>query len=124
VPTEWKLSPSGSAATPELSKTREAEAILKAVPDGAYVFLLDERGTALTTPQLAERLDRLAVDSVKSAVFIIGGAHGVDQAIRERADFVWSLSPLTFPHQLVRLLLAEQLYRAHTILRNLPYHHE
>lgn len=77
----------------------------------------------LTSPQLAATIQSRTNESVKQLVFLIGGAYGLDDSIIKRANFTWSLSQLTFPHQLVRLILAEQVYRACTIIRNEKYHH-
>jgi 23S rRNA (pseudouridine1915-N3)-methyltransferase len=85
--------------------------------------LLDERGKNFTSPQLANFIQQRANESTKKIVFLIGGAFGVDASITQRANLVWSLSNLVFPHMLVRLILAEQVYRACTILRNEKYHH-
>jgi 23S rRNA (pseudouridine1915-N3)-methyltransferase len=90
---------------------------------GERVVLLDERGKGLTSMQFAGQLGAWRDQGVRQVVFLIGGAYGVTDAIRERADLVLSLSAMTFPHQLVRLLFAEQLYRAFAILGGRPYHH-
>ena len=87
------------------------------------LILLDERGKNLYSPDLATLLQQYADQSTKNLVFLIGGAYGVSDAVKKRADFYWSLSNLVFPHMLVRLILAEQLYRACTIMRNEKYHH-
>lgn len=108
-----------AAGTPEISKQHEAEAILKIVPAKAQVILLDENGKQLSSPQLA----RLVFEKGTDCVFIIGGAYGVGEAVKKRAQFTWSLGKLVFPHQLVRLILAEQLYRAFSISTGHPYHH-
>ena len=97
--------------------------IRSVVGPGDYLVLLDERGKAWTSEQLSAFIGTRAGESCKHLVFLIGGAYGVPDAVRERARVVWSLSPLVFPHQLVRLILAEQVYRACTILRNEKYHH-
>ena len=86
-------------------------------------MLLDERGDEIDSPQLARVLDN-AFTVGRQITFIIGGAYGVDDRVHQRADFVWSLSPLVFPHQLVRLILSEQLYRAQQITAGHPYHHD
>jgi 23S rRNA (pseudouridine1915-N3)-methyltransferase len=104
------------------SKRREATAILKHLESNCIVVLLDETGHELSSPGLAAKLDKWQQQTSK-LVFIIGGAYGVDDSIKERADFEWSLSRLVFPHQLVQIILAEQIYRAKTILANHPYHH-
>jgi 23S rRNA (pseudouridine1915-N3)-methyltransferase len=87
------------------------------------VVLLDERGVSLDSPALALKVDQLATQG-KAITFLIGGAYGVTDALRKKADLVWSLSPLVFPHQLVRLILTEQLYRAQQILAGGSYHHQ
>jgi len=92
------------------------------VSPGDYVILLDERGKALDSPTLSKVLEE-PLNRSQLVVLIIGGAYGVDESIHERANIVWSLSPLVFPHQLVRLMLTEQLYRAQEISVGRPYHH-
>jgi 23S rRNA (pseudouridine1915-N3)-methyltransferase len=99
----------------------EGQALLAAVPAQALVVALDERGQAADTRAVAERLAGWQ-QAGRDVVLIIGGAAGLDDAVRERADWVWSLSPLTFPHMLVRVLVAEQIYRAWSLLNNHPYH--
>lgn len=101
----------------------ESERILQRVKESDFVVLLDEKGKIINSPALASLLE-LPLNSSRSVVIIIGGAYGVDQSVHDRADFVWSLSLLVFPHQLVRLLLAEQLYRAQEIAAGNPYHHD
>jgi 23S rRNA (pseudouridine1915-N3)-methyltransferase len=86
--------------------------------------LLDEKGKQMSSTQLATFIEQRANSSIRQLVFLIGGAFGVDDLLKSRANFTWSLSPLVFPHQLVRLILAEQIYRACTIIRNEKYHHE
>ena len=123
---EWKLiSPVKNAAS--LSnidlKKNEAEVILNLLLPGDVLILLDEKGKQITCEQLAELIQINANNSTKNLVFLIGGAYGVDEKIIKRANYVWSLSKLVFPHQLIRLILAEQVYRACTIIRNEKYHH-
>lgn len=101
----------------------EHKRIAGALPGGCVSVVLDERGASLTTRQLAEHILRWR-DTGRDAAFIIGGADGTAAALREDADLLWSLSSLTLPHGLVRVLLAEQLYRAVSILNNHPYHRE
>ena len=101
----------------------ESERILQRLKESDFVVLLDEKGKIINSPALASLLE-LPLNSSRSVVIIIGGAYGVDQSVHDRADFVWSLSLLVFPHQLVRLLLAEQLYRAQEIATGNPYHHD
>jgi len=104
---------------PKSSIKREAESILKALPKKNKIILLDETGEQQTSPQLPQKLFGTQAD----LTIIIGGAYGVDPSIREKADFTWSLGKLVYPHQLVRLLLSEQIYRAHCINSGHPYHH-
>lgn len=125
--TEWVLLPvpKQSAMLSEMDlRKKEGDMILEWLQKDDYLILLDERGTSLSSPGLAQFLQQKANESQKQLIFLIGGAYGVDQAIRKRANFTWSLSSLVFPHQLVRLILAEQLYRAATILKNEKYHHQ
>lgn len=112
-----------SALTGLSARQDESERLLNKLNANDYVILLDERGRELDSPGLARLIEQQLVGSRK-VVFIIGGAYGVDDRIRQRADVVWSLSPLVFPHQLVRLILTEQLYRAQEINNGGPYHHE
>ncbi len=88
-----------------------------------YLIALDERGKQLTSEGLAEFLMKRSNESLKNIIFLIGGAYGIDEAVLKRTNFKWSLAQLVFPHQLVRLILAEQVYRACTINRNEKYHH-
>jgi 23S rRNA (pseudouridine1915-N3)-methyltransferase len=103
-------------------RSREGEALLAAIPEGARIIALDERGKAETSEVFAKRLGRWRDDGVRCVAFVIGGADGLDDALRKRADAVLSFGALTWPHMLVRALLAEQVYRAHTILTGHPYH--
>ena len=124
---EWRLLPPAKQnvnSSVEAIKRVEALTILKAIQKDDCLILLDERGTQMTSPDLANLIQEQANRSVKNVVFLIGGAFGVDATVQARANFTWSLSKLVFPHQIVRLILAEQLYRACTILRNESYHHE
>lgn len=105
------------AATAE----REAEAVLERLAPGELLVCLDERGESFDSPALARRLGRWR-DEGRRVAFAVGGDAGHGPAVRERATLVWSLSPLTLPHRLARVVLAEQLYRAITILRGEPYH--
>ena len=88
------------------------------------LILLDEKGKMLSSPGLANLIQQKANQSAQRIVFLIGGAYGVDDEIKKRANFTWSISDLVFPHMLVRLILAEQVYRACSILANEKYHHE
>jgi len=120
--TEWVLLPH-SAREGLQAREDESERLLARIRPDDYVVLLDERGKLLDSPGLS-RLLLQPLERSKPVVLIIGGAYGVGTSVHDRADAVWSLSPLVFPHQLVRLLLAEQLYRAQEIAGGRPYHHE
>ncbi len=123
---EWKLVE--AKITPSMNsdqiRSKESDTLRTCIADSDVVTLLDERGSELSSPALAERIQKLMNAGTQSVVFVIGGAYGVDEAFMQRADFILSLSKLVFPHQLVRLILAEQLYRAHTILAGEQYHHQ
>ena len=105
------------------TKEKEGEKILSFLKKEDYVILLDERGSELKSEAIAELIENRMVDGVKRVVFIIGGAYGVSKDIHTRANYTWKLSALVFPHALVRLILAEQLYRAFSIIKGEPYHH-
>jgi len=122
---DWHIiSPARGKMGVDETKRVEGAAIVAFIKDDDYIVLLDETGTQLSSGELASILDELDMQSTRRAVFIIGGAYGVTDQLKQRADVIWSLSRLVFPHQLVRLILAEQLYRAQTIRRGEPYHHE
>ena len=105
-------------------KVREAELILGALPDGAHLVALDEKGAAWSSRDFADRLARWRDTAVGILAFAIGGADGLGQAVIDRADSVVSLGAMTWPHLLVRTLLLEQLYRAQQILSGHPYHRD
>lgn len=117
----WQLLPHSSREG-DAARTEESERILARLGRDDFVVLLDERGRNLDSPGLASEL-RGALDRGRPVTLVIGGAYGVEDRVRARADLVWSLSRLVFPHQLVRLILAEQLYRAQEISAGRPYHH-
>jgi len=119
---EWVFL-SHSSQTELVARQNESESILKQLNANDFVILLDERGANITSKELSGIL-RQNFDISKRVVVIIGGAYGVNEMLYNRADFVWSLSKLVFPHQLVRLILIEQLYRAQEIGLGHPYHHE
>ena len=118
---EWVLLPHSSLEGMR-ARQEESQALLARLKDDDFVILLDETGRQVTSPQLAAQLEQQFVGS-RRVVLVIGGAYGVDETLMARADAVWSLSELVFPHQLVRLILAEQLYRAQEIARGGSYHH-
>jgi len=119
---EWVLLPHSSLEG-DRARQEESERILSRLSQDEYVILLDERGKMVDSPQLSELLGA-QLDASRTVVLVIGGAYGVDSAVHQRANYIWSLSPLVFPHQLVRLLLVEQLYRAQQIRLGGSYHHE
>jgi 23S rRNA (pseudouridine1915-N3)-methyltransferase len=110
----------GRGVTPEVVRAREGERLLAAAA-GSRVVACDESGDAMTSAQFADWLQR-AREQARDVTFVIGGAYGLSPAVRERADHLLMLAPWTLPHELARLVLAEQLYRAGTILRREPYH--
>lgn len=105
-------------------RTAEGEAILRQLSEGDYVVLLDERGEEMRSIDFALWLQKRMNSGMKRLVLIIGGPYGFSDAVYERADAKLSLSRMTFSHQIVRAIFAEQIYRAFTILNNEPYHHE
>ena len=107
---------------PESLKAREGELLLAALPEDAAAIALDESGTLLDSAGLARRLGQWRDRGTGTVAFLIGGADGLDETVRQRADLVLSLGRVTWPHLLVRGLLAEQLYRAQQILAGHPYH--
>lgn len=117
----WQLLPH-SAREGDTARQEESTRILARVGERDHLVLLDERGQNVDSPGLARHLES-RFDAGQAVTVVIGGAYGVDETVHARADFVWSLSKLVFPHQLVRLVLAEQLYRAQEIAGGRPYHH-
>ena len=125
-PVEWYIipMPKNAATLSENDlKKKEGEIVLHVLQKDDYLVLLDERGKQFNSEGLAGFIQSRANESVKNIIFLIGGAYGVSDEVMKRANFKWSLSQLVFPHQLVRLILAEQLYRACSINRNEKYHH-
>jgi 23S rRNA (pseudouridine1915-N3)-methyltransferase len=125
-PAQWTIiSPFKNfvSASEMIIKSKEAETILSMLKKDDYLIALDEKGKQFSSTQLANFIQLRANESEKNLVFVIGGAYGLGDAVLDRADYKWSLSQLTFPHQLCRLILAEQIYRACTIIRNEKYHH-
>jgi 23S rRNA (pseudouridine1915-N3)-methyltransferase len=112
------------ALTQDQQKAKEAELILKKVSPTDFVILLDEKGMELSSSQFAAYLNKKAISSTASIIFVIGGPYGFDTTVYQRANDKLSLSRMTFSHQMVRLFFVEQLYRAYTIIKGEPYHHE
>lgn len=119
---QWELIPH-SQYDGDRARQEESERILSRIPEGSFVILLDERGENIDSPTLSSLLEREFTFGRKPVV-VIGGAYGVDVSVHKKADFVWSLSKLVFPHQLVRLITAEQVYRAQQIAQGSSYHHQ
>ena len=119
---ESKIGDKPSDADRKQVVTEEGERLLKAVPKNGYTVLLDVYGKTMSSEDLAKTVAKLEVDGVSDMAFIIGGAFGVSEALRQSVNYKLSFSPMTFTHQMVRLLLVEQIYRASKINRNEPYH--
>lgn len=119
---EWVLMAHSSFDGPA-AREDESGRILSRLSAYDYIILMDERGKELTSPTFSDVVKE-QLDHSRKVLIIIGGAYGVTDELRDRADLVWSLSPLVFPHQLVRLILTEQLYRAQQIALGGSYHHE
>jgi 23S rRNA (pseudouridine1915-N3)-methyltransferase len=126
-PVQWTIIPTPKNAAVLMEndlKKKEGELILSLLQKDDCLIALNENGKQFSSASLAKFIQSRANESAKSLVFLIGGAFGIDEIVLKKANYTWSLSQLTFPHQLVRLVLAEQIYRACTILRNEKYHHQ
>lgn len=119
---EWTILPHSSREG-DVARTEESKALLARISQSEQVILLDERGQSLTSPQMSAYLTEY-IRNFQLVSFVIGGAYGVDESLHARANAVWRLSDLVFPHQLVRLILTEQLYRSQEIQAGRKYHHE
>ena len=119
---ESKIGDKPSDADRKQVVDEEGERLLKAVPKKAYTVLLDVYAKTMSSEDLAKTVAKLEVDGISDMAFIIGGAFGVSEALRQSVNYKLSFSPMTFTHQMVRLLLVEQIYRASKINRNEPYH--
>lgn len=114
---EWKIIPSSTMKD-------EGEIIERTFKEGDFIVALDDKGKEMETREVSEWINKIQVEGTKRLVFVIGGSYGLDSSVFTKARVRWSLSKLTFPHQLVRLILVEQLYRAFSILKGSKYHHE
>jgi 23S rRNA (pseudouridine1915-N3)-methyltransferase len=112
------------ALTEDQQKAKEAELILKKITPLDHVILLDENGTEFTSVQFANYINKRSVTSSANLVFVVGGPYGFDESVYQRANDKISLSRMTFSHQMVRLFFTEQLYRAFSIIKGEPYHHQ
>ena len=115
--------PDGASEAEEMAiREKEGERILKALKDDAYVIALAIEGKMLDSVELSQKIDRLGVSGTSHIAFVIGGSLGLAPAVMKRADYALSFSRMTFPHQLMRVVLLEQLYRSYRIMKNEPYH--
>jgi 23S rRNA (pseudouridine1915-N3)-methyltransferase len=113
----------GRQGQTDLAIMRAQSARLEAaIPDRGFVAVLDERGQTIDSLKFAKWLERLTIDNPHGMVFVVGGDVGLEPAVKQRADLLLSLSPMTLPHQLARVILLEQIYRACTLMRGISYH--
>ena len=119
---ESRLPDKASAADEENVKVEEGRAILKTVKDGTFVITLEILGKQLSSPELAEKLETLSLDGNSNVAFIIGGSLGLSAEVSKRSDFKLSFSKMTFPHQMMRVILLEQIYRSFKIIKHETYH--
>ena len=119
---EEKMPDNPSPAEKEQVLEKETQRLLAIIPENSYVILLDVIGKQLSSPELANKMDALALSGHSHITFVIGGAFGYTDALRKRADFALSFSKMTFTHQMIRLLLIEQIYRAFKISSGQKYH--
>ncbi len=111
-----------SLATEDIIRKKEGERILKALKDDSYAIALAIEGSMLASEELAEKIESLGVSGQSHISFIIGGSLGLSSEVLKRADYKLSFSKMTFPHQLMRMILLEQIYRSYRIMNNQPYH--
>lgn len=119
---EEKISPKAREVEIEKALEKEAEKILNLLNDQDFVVVLDVRGKQMTSEQLASFMEEINLSGRSRINFVIGGANGLSSRVKKRADYLWSFSPLTFPHQMAVLILTEQVYRAFKIIKGEPYH--
>lgn len=119
---EEKMKDNPSEAEKQQTLQQEGQRLLRQVPEGSYLFVLDVYGQQLSSEKLAAKLDSLALQGRSNITFLIGGAFGLSEEVRQAADFRLSFSPMTFTHQMIRLLLVEQIYRCFKINRGEKYH--
>jgi 23S rRNA (pseudouridine1915-N3)-methyltransferase len=119
--------PPGAGAAGEAlakAKAKEAAAIAEHCRPGEYLIILDVLGRTISSPDLAKQFEKFQNDGVKAVNLVVGGPWGVDENLLKKADLRLSFGPMTFPHELARVMLLEQVYRAYAIMNNLPYHKE
>ena len=119
---EARLPDKASAADEENVKLEEGRAILKAIKDGTYVVTLEILGKQLSSPDLADKIETLSIEGKSNVAFVIGGSLGLSDEVSRRSDFKLSFSKMTFPHQMMRVVLLEQIYRSFKIIKNEAYH--
>lgn len=119
---EYKCADNPSPAEIMTVIKKEGERILAAIPDGAYVIPMCIEGKELSSTQLAEKLEKVSIEGTSTICFIIGGSFGLDDAVKSRGNLRLSMSPMTFPHMLARVMLLEQIYRALSITKGTKYH--
>ncbi len=127
IPFESKVIPdlkNRSSLSLENQKEKEGQLILNHVSTGDFLVLLDERGSELSSIEFSKWMEKKMVAGMRQLIFVVGGPYGFSKSVYDRANNLVSLSKLTFSHQMVRLIFVEQLYRAMTIIKNEPYHHE
>ncbi len=124
IPVNMTVLPASSSKLPNKMIVEESESITSKFQPRDFIILLDERGKNLRSIELASQIEKWMIQGVNRVVFIIGGAYGVSDDIKRQAHLQLAVSKLTFTHQMVRLILVEQLYRAMSIIRNESYHHE
>ena len=117
-----KTKENASEAENDLIRKKEGERLLKHIKDSDYCITLEIDGKMLTSEGLSKEIDRLGLAGKSSLVFVIGGSIGLDTAVLKRSDYALSFSKMTFPHQLMRVILLEQIYRSYRIMRGDPYH--
>lgn len=127
LPFEIKVIPdlkNRSTLSEDLQKEKEGLLILNQVLPGDFLILLDERGTEFTSLEFSKWIEKKMIAGIRQLVFVIGGPYGFSKMVYQRSDFKIALSQLTFSHQMVRMIFVEQVYRAMTIIKNEPYHHQ
>ena len=120
--TDEKTPDSLSTTAAELVRKKEGERLLKSLPTDAYIITLEISGKQLTSEEFSQKIENLAVQGVSHLVFVIGGSLGLGQNILQKSDFAMSFSKMTYPHQLMRVILLEQIYRGYRIANGEPYH--
>ena len=119
---ESRLPDKASAADEENVKVEEGRSILRAIKDGTYVITLEILGKQLSSPELADKIQTLSIEGKSNVAFVIGGSLGLSSEVSRRADYKLSFSKMTFPHQMMRVVLLEQIYRSFKIIKNEAYH--